>query len=222
MSLIEIIQKKYLLNKFKNLKLEKLKDPENFYLVNSEFINNIILNRDVDCDALKYYYKLCKRWDNSNIKIPYQLGKDLEDLIKDNNTNLFIHRTVSSNIDDIANEGLYTLGQTLQGTCREEVSLSKTLSPVKNMMHAVINMKSKFKDSDCGIFVNLPKNVVDEDGILIGEPNVILKTFEGGQIGIKPEYIVGASKQVRYADEIRNEFKSRDEIVEILSSSERR
>lgn len=168
-----------------------------YYLINSKDMLETIKKCNDDHEKLKYFYDLCKGWDNSDNAIPLEIGVSLEELIKDPNVRVGIHRSSAvTGIDDeilknIMTIGLRNNGQIFQGVTHEIPGLTKTISFVNNMIHTIPMLKSSYKGSNGAIIFNFPANYLDSEGnIVSGFENQIYQECNGSYY-VRPEFIVG-------------------------------
>ena len=164
---------------------------------------------------------LIDEWDNDANKIPYKLGKQLEDVINDDTKVLAIHRTGLSldESTDIFEHGLINNGAALQGVFQEgPPSLSKTVLPISNPLDLDMALKrnytspSSFTSSKGAVIVELPKSVVDDFGEIIPGKEMEVYDLINGVYHIKPKYISG---YVSMEDNIRK-FYPKSEITKLI------
>lgn len=158
-------------------KVEQLNDYEKY-----EFFNNIV-----------------KNYERGN-KLSIEDGEYLNSLMSDPNTTLAIHRTnvgpidkiygMPNNtiIDSIITEGLINNGHAMQGSYKENPSLSLTTSPLVSFGD-LINFFSKYKNNNVIVILQFPKELVD-DQLDMNNPDQIYNR-EGTIHYIKPEFIKG-------------------------------
>lgn len=184
---------------------EVAKDDENFYLMNSKY-GKEIFSKLKNPESFEYFYNVFKTYDDKG-SIPKDLAEMIEKKIEDPNVVLGIHRTgdgiinpddiySSSVLNNILQEGINITGDMSSSAFSKNViPPNKNISPINDMLHAVIFLKNPYKNSTGGILVELPVEAVDKDLYLKeGGDDIIYKK---GIINdsLKPEYILGFVSQ---------------------------
>ena len=108
--------------------------------------------------------------------------------------------------------GLYMTGSSFEGTFSKEAldSPSKNISPIQNILHAVIYLKSAYKDSNTAIIIAVPKTLVDKDYHIITDEVGQLFNVVHDNVTLKPEFLVGAVLQ---NNGVCTEFISREQFL---------
>ena len=174
-----------------------------YYLLGSNYFKDIINNTQLDDKNLEFFYDLCKEWDDYG-SIELDFGLELESLVKDKTYILGVHKTLTDAIIDednmihstlintILDEGIKNFGDLSSGVgVKEAPEPSKTISPITNIMDAVIYLKSSYKNSDVCFLVALPREYVDNDLEFAGNYQKEIYNIKDNEYTIKPEYIVG-------------------------------
>ena len=179
----------------------------NYYLLSSNYFKNILNNKDLDDKNLEFFYDLCKEWDDYG-SIPLELGNSIEKVLNDERLYLGIHRTDSDAkidkdsyleselVDNIVKNGLKNNGDLSSGVVSVEApDPNKTISPINNILDAVIYLKSQYKHSNIGVLLTLPKKFVNDELDIINnnESNIYNHTKDG--FYIKPKFITGVIYQ---------------------------
>ena len=172
-------------------------DSNCYYLINSKDMIETIKKCNKDNKKLEYFYNLCESWDNTKHQIPLEIGIYIEELLRDPNVQLGIHRSsVITGLDDknlakIMIDGLENNAQLSQGVVHDIPDLTKTVSIVNNMFHTLPMLKSGYKESNGSILFAFPKNILDNDGNIIEGFEDKIYENKNGTYHIKPEYIIG-------------------------------
>lgn len=195
-----------------------------YYLLSSDFFKDIVNNNELDDKNLEFFYDICKEWDDYG-SIELEVGHMLESLIKNPDYRIGIHRTPSfSSIDaegnlhselanDIFENGLINNGDLSSGVVNTDVpEPSKTVSPINNIMDAVMYFKASYKQSNIGVLAAFPTKYVDKE--LNFNDNYAAEIYNTTDIGaytqysIKPKYLIG----VVYQDHGNCKFFTKDEV----------
>lgn len=179
----------------------------NYYLLGSNFFKEIVNNPQLDDKNLEFFYDICKEWDDYG-SIELNFGLELENLLQDKDYIMGVHRTNSDSYTDydgeirsrlvetIFDEGLKNFGDLSSGVnIKEPPEPAKTVSPVTNIMDAIIFLKSSYKSSDASILVALPRDYVDNELEFKGNYQKKIYDIKDGNYTIKPEYLVGVVYQ---------------------------
>lgn len=102
--------------------------------------------------------------------ISNSLGKELENLFKDDNYIIGIHRTGYSNvtdnfIDDVFTNGLINNGDIMQGVVNSNIDIEKTVSIINRLELMVGSLKAchSYKDSEGAFIIKIPREYLDRD-----------------------------------------------------------
>lgn len=183
----------------RNTKLEKeieehIKEYENknlYTIFSSKYIKELIKKTKNHVNKSQIY-KLIKEWDEE-LLVPQEIGKYLEDLLENDKLTIGIHRTEVNDtiIDNIITDGLKNNGDLSSGAIEENPDLNKTVSFPKNILNAMISLKSSYKNSTGGFLLAFPSDIVDENGEI--KDNDYFKINENikGTTYIKSEYVLG-------------------------------
>lgn len=202
-----------------------------FYLLSSSYFKNILNNKSLDDKTLEFFYDLCKEWDDYG-SLDLNFGLELENLIEDKDYVIGVHRTDSySYIDNdgeihsklistIFDEGLKNFGDLSSGVdITEAPEPAKTVSPITDIMDAVIYLKSSYKNSDASVLVALPRDYVDNYLEFKGDYQNEIYNIKGKSYTIKPEYLVGVVYQkggnckVYTKEEVKSQNKGKVEVI---------
>ena len=162
-----------------------------------------------------------KSWDEYDVNIPMEVGRMVEDVVKDPNYCLGIHRSYAIDGENYENDeilhsilenGLINMGNASSGNIYRDPSLEKTLMICNNMLDAVIGLKSSYKGSTGAILVKIPTEYVDNTGYI--KPGMEEKVYNHNEVGnsmIKPEFIMGFAQNLGKGSTL--EYKTREEIL---------
>lgn len=185
-------------------KIKSLKEG-NFYLLASHYMEDIINNPNMDLKNKRYFLNLFKDWDDIG-SIPLELGQDIEKMINDPSISLGIHRTKivgypnvieSSTLNSIFNDGLINTGHLSSGAIIEgENNPSNVISGLTSILLADIFLKTCYKESNGGILVAFPNNLVSKDMSLVDDhSSKVIYQQQNDNLYIKPEYLLGFVEQ---------------------------
>lgn len=170
--------------------------------------------------ASKWLKDVCEGWDSCGIDIPRELGEQIENMVKDPNYFLGVHRSYAINGEEyetdetlhrILTEGLANLGDASSGAIYKDPAVSKTVSPCNNMLNTVIYLKTSYKGSSGSVLVRIPAEYVDKEGnVKSGMEDQVYDHNELGNSRIKPEYLIGF---ITKPSQGQCEFKSREELL---------
>lgn len=177
---------------------------DNYYLLGSNYFMSIINNKELDDKNLDFFYDLCKEWDEVG-SIPLKLGMSIESLINDERIVLGVHRTYDNSIyvddeqtlncgfvNNIFQEGLKNYGDLSSGIPSYDVpEPNKTITPITNILDAVICLKSSYKNSNASILIALPNEYVDNDLEIIGNHANKIYYINDNTYTIRPDYLLG-------------------------------
>lgn len=197
-----------------------------YYLLGSDSFKNIVNNKELNDKNLDFFYDICREWDDYG-SIDLQVGNMLESLIQNPEYHIGIHRTPSfSSIDENGNlrsslvysifeDGLINNGDLSSGVFNQSYpNPSKTISPIKNIMDAVMFFKSSYKQSNIGILAAFPKEYLNSDLDL--EKNYEEEIYNIKDNGsytdylIKPKYLIG----VVYQENGNCSFFTKEEVMQ--------
>lgn len=218
--MLKIIKNKQELKRIKEilLQLEQRKTKtalqDGFYLINTLEVNQIIEKvsrksfEEKNSFPIESICAIITTWDDYGY-ISTDLGEKIENMLKQDNIILGIHRTracdsnekksiySSKMLHSILEEGLYITGDISSGVDHkgEVISPNKNISPINSILEAVMYLKSSYKSSNGGIITAIPKEFVTNSyNIKPGHQSDIYYKLEN-QWTLKPEYIVGYVSQ---------------------------
>ena len=191
-------------------KYEKMKVKENkYYLMCGDYAKKILLDKNINLEDEELLYDLFKEWDNYG-SIPLELGKKIEILLNDQSICLGIHHISGMvNIDNsnpvqdkvlnsIFSKGLINNGGdvSLGVVEKNNIDPCKTISPITNILNAIILIKSTYKGSNGGVLVALPSNLVDKNLYLKENSNNKIYDNYDDINYIKPNFLIGYISQI--------------------------
>ena len=189
---------------------EKATVSESFQLIKSKYGEAFVkdyINRSIEEKKsfyADYAYQLLTSWDSyGNMSI--ELGEWLEALISKEDVQVGIHRTggygmidpndvfASSELYDIFNKGLYITGDIGSGVNHKGqiIPPNKNISPLNNILEAVMFAKSSYKYSTGGVITAIPSEYVTASYSLKKGAEEEIYTKVDNQWTLKPEYLVG-------------------------------
>lgn len=213
---MEIFKKKKELKKIKEL-AQKIEDRRQKALVSNRFsvmateyarqtIKGIMDKalETKDSSSLEYFYELVSDWDDYG-NMPIEVGTKLNELIDNPDINVGIHRTggygminfdavySSKQLYNIFQNGLYITGDLSSGVDHkgEAVPPNKNISPINNILEAIILGKSSYKSSTGGIITAIPSEYVTNTYTIKKGHESDIYTKVDNQWALKPEYLVG-------------------------------
>lgn len=174
-------------------------------------------------EILEYFYELYCSWDDYG-ELSEDIANMIISLLERDDCIIGVHRTGGDGSIDIDNiyssetlynmflNGLYMTGSSFEGTFSKEAldSPSKNISPIQNILHAVIYLKSAYKDSNTAIIIAVPKTLVDKDYHIITDEVGQLFNVVHDNVTLKPEFLVGAVLQ---NNGVCTEFISREQFL---------
>lgn len=185
MKIYEIIGKDLLDNKYSLFSFDIVKD----YLRKAQDLGNY--------NVYSYVFRiLCEK--NSVATISLSTGKYLNNLLKDCNGVLGIHRTYVGKIDyidgiptninlsDILNNGFINNGHLSSGVISKNPSMSLAVSPFYDI-NGLLNLVSSYKNNNVIILFQFPNDRMSKDLYFKVDP----KAFYQSDNSVSSEYILG-------------------------------
>ena len=190
-----------------------------------------------DAKTSKFMKRLCKEWDEYEVKMPREMGESLEAFVNDPDIWFGIHRSSSidgaefendKTLQKIMQEGLINLGDASSGAIRKDPEVGKTVKNCRNMLNTVIHMKTPYKGSTGAVLVAIPKKYLrddrpgspnDEGYIKPGCENLVYDHDADGYSSIKPEFLMGFVQNLGKGHTL--EFKTRDEILAAANKNQK-
>lgn len=239
---IEFLKKRKELKKIKEILKriqeleEKSKTATSFRLINTKFVKDSLAKAtqnsidNKNSFSIDYTYKIIKQWDEYG-DMPQEVGDLLEELIQDENYVIGIHRTGgygmidvediyrSDMLHSIFSKGLYMTGDLSTGVDHQGQMLNpnKNISPLNNIIEAVMYCKSSYKDSTGGVITKIPKEYVTTSYSLKAEHGQDIYEKVDNQWTLKPKYLVGFVSQEKGVCK----FYSKEEILTNYKSNQK-
>ena len=201
----------------------KEQGPKSEYYLLSE---NMPLNSGRSFKEKKYWDDLYKGWDECGVDIPIELGKMIEEEVKNPNSWFGIHNSYGVNganyeqdaiLHEILTKGLENAGDSSSGIVYNDPPVDKTVWPCTNMFNTVARLKSSYKGSTGAVLISIPKEYLDDDNkVKEGMETIVYDHNELGNSRIKPEFIVGFVQNLGVREDGKNtvlEYKSREELL---------
>ena len=173
----------------------------NYYLFASDYAKNFLNSEKASPSSYSYMSDLIEGWDE-DIQIPYEIGKMIEDFVNNPNYFIGIHRTPiyqdqehireDDVLNSIFNNGLMNYGDLSSGIhSKEIIPVNKTVSPIDDMLTALIYLKSSYKGSKGGVLVAIPSIYVDKEGNVIPGHEKDVYKDANYCYAIKPDFLLG-------------------------------
>ena len=210
MKIYEIIGKDLLDNKYSLFSFDIVKD----YLRKAQDLDNY--------NAYSYLFRILYK-KNSVATISLSTGEYLNNLLKNCNGVLGIHRTYVGKIDyidgiptninlsDILNNGFINNGHLSSGVVSDNPEINLALSPFYSI-DGIIFLVSSYKNNNCIILFQFPEEVVDKDLLFKIDPSDF---YTSGDNCISLEYILG----VLVKEENKITFYDKDQIISVKEFS---
>lgn len=218
---------KVLKDKIENIKTQAEADGR-FSLFHTNYANDVF-NQKFDYDKYERVYTILE-YNDKKCNLPYEAGLYLDELSK--NSAVFIHRTnlyLDKNTEDVPqSDALYSImsdGLKNYGHINAfgGVAVTNGVPPIGCTMTPMvglagyINLLSPWHSNDTVIVASFPKDMLDEEGYLLGDYKYSdLYDLSGDNPTIKPEYIVGA---FIVSDNGLWKYYSKDKIIKSLSEN---
>ena len=161
-------------------------------------------------------------WDDCGVEMPEELGEMVEKYVDDPNYQFGVHRsdtidgqryTEDETLQSIMTEGLRNFGDASSGSFRKNPAVSKAVAFCPDMLHAVIQMKGRYKGSTGAVLVAIPDKYVDSDGeVRKGMENEVYCHDKRGFSILKPEFVLGFAQNLGKGSVM--EYKTRQELID--------
>lgn len=215
---------------------EKSKTSSSFCLINTKFAKDSLAKATLNSIdkknsfSIDYTYELIKGWDEYG-DMPQEVGLLLEKLIQDENYIIGIHRTGGYGMIDLSDiyksdilhsifsKGLYMTGDLSSGVDHKGkmINPNKNISPLNNILEAVMYCKSSYKGSTGGVITKIPKEYVTPSYSLKAEHGQDIYEQVDNMWTLKPEYLVGFVSQEKGVCK----FYSKEEILTNYKSNQK-
>lgn len=205
MTIHEIIDKDLLDNKYSLFSFDIVKD----YLRKAQDLDNY--------NAYSYLFRILYK-KNSVATISLSTGDYLNNLLKDCNGVLGIHRTYVGKIDyidgiptninlsDILNNGFINNGHLSSGVISKNPSMSLAVSPFYDI-NGLLNLVSSYKNNNVIILFQFPNDIMSKDLYFKVDP----KSFYQSDNSVSSEYILG----VIIKDNNKYDFYSLEQLTSV-------